>query len=170
MQVLFKEDLVKVWAKIVDLFATKASVTKLETVVNTKATKATTLAGYGIEDAYTKTEVDETVSGIKNDIASVYKYKGSITFAELPTSGMVVGDTYNITDAFVITEAFNNYVSGEEKSYPAGTNVSYTESGWDCLGGIYDFSEYAKKTDLPTHITDEELDAICVLPSDVTAE
>lgn len=55
------------------------------------AEKSTTLSGYGITDAYTKTEID-------GKIASVYKYKGSKrTFSELPPSAAcVAGDVWNV--------------------------------------------------------------------------
>lgn len=59
--------------------------------ISAKADKATTLAGYGITDTYTKTEID-------NKITSVYKYKGSKQiFSELPSSATcVTGDVWNV--------------------------------------------------------------------------
>ena len=86
--------------------------------------------------------------------------KGSVAFAELPTEGMQEGDTYNIKDDFVTTEVF---VEAAGKEYTAGTNISWTENGWDCLAGIYDFSEFMMKSDL-VDITAEEINAICVMP------
>lgn len=56
-----------------------------------KADVATTLAGYGITDAYTKSEVDAKVS-------AVFVFKGSKpTVADLPASGNHVGDVWHIT-------------------------------------------------------------------------
>lgn len=138
---LNKEGLMQVWSKIVDNFATK-------TLVESKANKI---------DTYTKTEVD---NAIEQAISGVYKFKGSINFMDLPTEGMKEGDTYNVKDEFVTTAAFNET---EGKAYPAGTNISWTEKGWDCLAGIYDFSEFVMKSDL-VDITTEEIDAICVMP------
>ena len=43
-----------------------------------KADKSTTLEGYGIEDAYTKTETDEKIGSA---ISNVYRYKGSVVSA-----------------------------------------------------------------------------------------
>lgn len=64
---------------------------KIEAELENKANKATTLSGYGITDAYTKTQVDSKV-------ASVYRVKGSVAnFDALPTTA-VVGDVYNLTD------------------------------------------------------------------------
>jgi len=83
--------------------------------------KPTTIAGYGITDAYTKTEID-------NKVSSVYKYKGSVaTYANLPTSGQVVGDVYNV----------------EEN----GANYAWDGTTWDKLGETIDLSPYLLQTD-----------------------
>ena len=106
--------------------------------ISNKADKATSLSGYGITDAYTKTEVDGLIS-------SVYKPAGSVAFASLPTlSSNVLGNVYNVTDAFTTTA---NFVEGAGKSYPAGTNVVVVEptSGtykFDVLSGFVDLSGY----------------------------
>ena len=71
--------------------------------------KPTTLSGYGITNAYTKTETDIMMT-------AVYKYKGVVaTSANLPSTGMVIGDVWNVTD----------------------TNINYAWDGsvWDPLGG-----------------------------------
>lgn len=72
-------------------------------------------------DTYTKAQVDQKVSGS-------YKVKGSSTFENLPTEGNVVGDVYNITNIFTL----------DDVEYPVGTNVVYTEEGWDALSGVFD--------------------------------
>lgn len=72
-------------------------------------------------DTYTKAQVDAKLSG-------AYKVKGSSTFEALPKDNNVVGDVYNITNAFNL--------SG--KHYDAGTNVVWTEDGWDALSGSFD--------------------------------
>lgn len=64
--------------------------TATQNALNNKADKATTLAGYGITDAYTKSEIDSKIS-------SVYKFKGSVEDVEdLPADGNTVGDVYNV--------------------------------------------------------------------------
>ena len=101
--------------------ADKTTVEALTTTVDGKANKATTISGYGIEDAYTKTEVDAKVS-------SVYKYKGSVANeSALPTEGQVVGDVYNLEDT--------------------GMNVAWTGEGWDKLGSVVDLTPYLTKED-----------------------
>ena len=100
--------------------------------------KPTSISGYGITDAYTKTEVDGLIS-------SVYKPAGSVAFASLPTlASGVLGNVYNVTDAFTTT---TDFVEGSGKSYPAGTNVVVVEptSGtykFDVLAGFVDLSGY----------------------------
>jgi hypothetical protein len=134
----------------------------LKNLINGKATSATTLSGYGITDAYTKTETDSAISeAVNNAVSGVYKFKGSVAFSALPTADMKDGDVYNITDGFTTTQAFEE---GEGISYPAGTNVAYVSADgkWDCLAGIYDFSDFVKKSELED-ITADEIDAICVI-------
>lgn len=73
--------------------------------------KPTTISGYGITDAYTKTEVD-------NKVASVYKFQGSVAnYAALPSTGLVAGYVYNAIDT--------------------GVNWGWTGTEWDALGAVY---------------------------------
>lgn len=76
-------------------------------------------------DYYTKEESNAQLSEIRDSIATVYKFKGSCLFANLPTTNRKVGDAYNVTDAFTLGGV----------SYPAGTNVSWDGSAWDALAG-----------------------------------
>lgn len=97
-----------------------------------KADRASTLAGYGITDAYTKAETDAKVS-------SVYRYRGSVeTYAELPAEGNVVGDVWNIASA------------DAEHGIDAGDNVAWTGEEWDRLSGEVDLTPYALKADAAT--------------------
>ena len=82
-----------------------------------------------------KTTVEETYA-TKSEISTVYKYKGSVaTYDDLPASGNVVGDVYNVVAAHTTTPVFD-----------AGTNVAWTGSAWDALGGNVDLSDYFNKT------------------------
>lgn len=78
-----------------------------------------------VADYYTREETDEQLDEIRESLSTVYKYKGSCTFANLPTTNRKVGDTYNVTNAFTI----------DGVTYPAGTNVSWTGTEWDALAG-----------------------------------
>ena len=107
-------------------FATAEELAQIATNTNNinaletnKADKATTISGYGITDAYTKTEIE-------SKIASVYKYKGSVAnYASLPTTDLTIGDVYNVEDT--------------------GDNYAWTETEWDKLAGTVDLSNYATK-------------------------
>lgn len=95
----------------------------------------------------TSTEVS---AAIADAVGSMYTAKGSTAFASLPALGSVeVGDVYNVTDAFTTTADF---IEGEGKSYPAGTNVvCVSDSGtkkWDALGAMVDLSGYVLASDL----------------------
>ena len=77
-----------------------------------KANVASTLAGYGITDAYTKTEIDQKLT-------SGMHYKGSVaTVSQLPASGNEVGDFYNVT--------------------ATGENYAWDGYAWDLTGSIVD--------------------------------
>ena len=96
----------------------KSDITNLQ---NTKADKATTLAGYGITDAYTMAETDAKIS-------SVYRFRGSVaTYANLPTTGQVVGDAWNVEDT--------------------GANYAWTGTEWDKLSETVDLTPYLTKAD-----------------------
>lgn len=88
---------------------------------HTTATNAALALKADKSDTYTKTQVDAKLSG-------AYKVKGSSTFEALPKDNNVVGDVYNITNAFNLGG----------KHYDAGTNVVWTEDGWDALSGSFD--------------------------------
>lgn len=127
---------------------------QVASAVSGKADKATTLAGYGITDTYTKYEVD-------GKLTSVYKPQGSIAFASLPApSADNLGFVYNVSNAFTTTTSF---LEGSGKAYPAGSNVVVVQNGdsyaYDIQGGFYDLSPYAKTADY-TAITNGEIDTI----------
>ena len=94
-----------------------STVEGLTTTVGGKADKATTLAGYGITDAYTKAEIDGKLGGAMH-------YKGQKpTFAELPTDGNQPGDVWDVQ--------------------ADGANYAWNGTGWDKLSGTTDLSAYA---------------------------
>lgn len=88
---------------------------------HTAATNAALALKADKSDTYTKAQVDAKLSG-------AYKVKGSSTFEALPKDNNVVGDVYNIINAFNLGG----------KHYDAGTNVVWTEDGWDALLGSFD--------------------------------
>lgn len=99
--------------------------TATQAALDGKADKATTLAGYGIEDAYTKDEIDGKIS-------STFHYKGTkATYTELPAEGNQIGDVWNVEQADV------------EHGVKAGDNVCWNGTGWDVLAGVTDLSAYS---------------------------
>ena len=95
--------------------------------ISGKADKATTLAGYGITNAYTKAEIDGKLSG-------AMKYKGTVqTPSDLPVNPEI-GDTYNVDET--------------------GANYAWNGTNWDKLSENIDLSDYARLEDVPTMLSD----------------
>lgn len=128
--------------------------TNVSALQNNKADKATTLAGYGITDAYTKSQV-YTKSEVNSKLSSAYKAQGSKTAAGLTSDLLVAaneGYVYNISDALTITDSNKSlFVEGVKSSYPAGTNVVVVKVGsaykFDVIAGFVDLTAYAKTAD-----------------------
>lgn len=121
------------------LAATANAVKEAYDLANGKQSPATSLAGYGITDAYTKTEVD-------NKLTSAVKYKGTVaTYSNLPTSGQQIGDMYNITSA------------DTAHGIKAGDNVVWSGTAWDVQSGTVDLSGCVQNADV---MTNTEIDAL----------
>ena len=69
---------------------------------------------------------------IGDKVSTAYIFKGSVANAdELPTTGLRVGDVYNIEN---------------ESSYgDAGVNVAWNGTEWDSLGGVFNFGPVNEK-------------------------
>lgn len=126
-----------------DFDTTLAAKAAIWDTVSNKADAATTLAGYGITDAYTKTEVDGLISGALH-------YKGTYTtFAELTAAvaaGTITpadGDVYNITTAGGTDSRGTSIKAGDNvAAYNVDTSTSPVTCSWDVLGGTTDLSAY----------------------------
>lgn len=82
-----------------------------------------------------KTYADEQIA---KSVTSVYKVKGTkATYADLPKTGNVEGDVWNVTAAHGNTPAGTNYV------WVAAVKGG-DDAHWDPLGGTIDLSPYAK--------------------------
>lgn len=98
-------------------------------VIPSKVSAFTNDAGY-----LTSSSAESTYAK-KSDITTVFRYRGSVdTYSDLPTSGVAVGDTYNVAAA----DATHNL--------NAGDNVSWNGNDWDNLSGIVDLSAYLKSS------------------------
>ena len=117
--------------------------------------EAQQIAISGSDNTNVKQYIDNKISSVNNNInsvaGSVYRPKGSITFAGLKAlTSATAGDVYNVTDAFTLGS----------KSYPAGSNVAClksfssavtpSETYWDVLAGFVDLSPYAKTSEVNT--------------------
>ena len=104
----------------VDHTHTSTDITDLSSTISSaisgKADSATSLSGYGITDAYTKTEIDGMIS------AGMH-YKGTkASYSALPSTGNTIGDLWNVTDT--------------------GANYAWNGSAWDKLSENIDLSGY----------------------------
>lgn len=88
----------------------------------------------------------------KSDVASVYKFAGVRSAANLDPSKVDIGNVYNMTTSFTTD---NNFMEGSGKTYPAGTNIVCVLDGednstkrWDVLGSSYDLSNYVTNNDV----------------------
>ena len=94
------------------------------------------IGGYDTDNFYGIPTTNAVLDYLKNyvkkdDISTVYKYKGTKTnFSELTTSGNNIGDVWNITNADTA-----NHIK-------AGDNVVWDGSKWDNLSGTVDLSNY----------------------------
>lgn len=124
------------------------------TAIAGKADSATTLSGYGITDAYTKTETQNYVTGLGYQTASdvddkisaaittVMDYKGTkATVADLPSTGNKNGDVWHVTET-----------DGE---------YSWNGTEWEELGSTIDLSGYVQASEM-VPITASEINTICV--------
>lgn len=129
----------------------------LKTTIDGKAGAATTIAGYGITDAYTKAEID-------GKLTSAYKAAGSITAAQLTSALLVAaneGKVYNVSDDLTTTADF---VEGAGHTHGTGANVAVIEATpadnsdpenpvaatykFDVIAGFVDLSGYAQNADV----------------------
>jgi len=78
-------------------------------------------------------------------LVNAYQYRGSVdTYAELPASGMIAGDVYNVVAA--------------HDNFPAGTNYAWNGTAWDPLGGEFDTSNLQVKTGWAQDSSDTTID------------
>lgn len=109
-----------------------------EKITALEGTNADTSASKSIAGA--KKYADEKIA---TAVSSVYKVKGTCTYAELPESENANGDVWNVTDA--------------HGNVPAGTNYVWLASedggSWDALAGTVDLSPYFKTVDFNKTLT-----------------
>ncbi|MBQ8691958.1 MAG: hypothetical protein IJ520_02330 [Synergistaceae bacterium] len=125
----------------------------LSAEITGKADSSTTLAGYGIADAYTKSEIDAKIT-------ATYKPKGSLAASGIAASLLVAaneGNVYNITEDFTSTADF---VEGAGNTHTAGTNVVVVNTVADGETAVYKFDVMAGMVDLSGYATKDEVAAL----------
>lgn len=116
------------------------------------AAPATTLAGYGILDAYTKNEVDAKFSG-------VYKPSGNITASELTSSLLVVGNVGKVWNLTTDATTTADWTDGAGKTVKTGTDVGVVEID-DNGTTVYKFNAFSTGIDLSGYVQESDLVAI----------
>lgn len=112
---------------------TTATLSSLKSDVNNQGSAISGITNGTKLDSFKDVE-DE----INLKISSVYKVKGSCTYAELlKKSGQTEGDVWNVTDTHGNVPAGTNYVWAKGEGE--------TTEKWDALGGTIDLSPYATK-------------------------
>lgn len=90
---------------ITDVTGLQDKISSIETSVSGKADKSTTLAGYGITNAYTKTEVDGKVSDLTSQLGTANEaIEGLETSIEGKADKSTTLAGYGITDAYTKTQ------------------------------------------------------------------
>jgi len=117
---------------------TDAEGTKLsgiETGAQVNVIEAVAVANESIVTVSGKTAtIDLSAYAKSADLSTAYRYKGTVaTYADLPATGQVAGDVYNI-EAADATHGIN-----------AGDNVAWNGTAWDNLAGVVDLSGYVEK-------------------------
>lgn len=137
-------------------YAVKNVKDELTTEINKKADSATTLEGYGITDAYTKTETDNKINVA---LTSALIYKGTVsTYDDLPIADQKIGDVYNIATADATHDI------------KAGDNVAWNGFDWDVLAGTVDLSAYSTTEEVESKISTAKQEAISTASEDATTK
>ena len=129
-------------------YAAKGTVDTLVTTVDGKANKATSLAGYGITDAYTKTAVDTALADKADSATSLAGYGitdaytktyADSTFAKSADLSTISGKvTTNTTDIGLMKTATTgmSYASNMTTFVGGLTAASLSVSGSSSIGGV----------------------------------
>lgn len=136
----------------------------LQDIITGKADAATTLAGYGITDAMTATEIEAAISGA---IAGAYKPAGTIAGSALTADLLVAANEkkiYNISSDLAITSAnvdlFLNLEVGDKIRKGDDVGVVAVEEGGST---VYKFNNFAGFVNLSGYSTTQEMNTAIAL-------
>ncbi len=96
---------------IQNTLATKADSTTLTTELAKKADKATTLAGYGITDAYTKTATDTALATKADKATTLAGYGITDALSKTVTTQQTVAGSVKVNNTFYATTIYENNTS-----------------------------------------------------------
>ncbi len=132
----------------------------LQDVITGKADAATTLAGYGITDAMTATEIE---TAIASAIGSAYKPAGTIAGSALTSALLVAANekkVYNISSDLAITaenvDLFDNLSVGDKVRKGDDVGIIAVEEGGTT---VYKFNDFAGFVDLSGYSTTSEMNS-----------
>ena len=109
------------------------------------ATQAQSTANMAQSTANTAQNTAQEALNKANSVSSAFRPQGSVSIitSMAQPSSTTVGYVYNLTQPFTTTSQF---VEGEGKTYPAGTNVAIIQQGssyyYDVFVGFIDLSNY----------------------------
>ena len=145
----------------------------LEQRLLSKADKATTLAGYGIADAYTKTQIDALTRHTRLTDFDLNVLKQAVAEQNLEKYGLKVGDEKTINGHTYVIAGLNPMKGTSSSGYICTTNhvglivIPHTTQEWNASGNTYtgadsrgagykfsDLHYYLKNTLLPLVNTD----------------
>lgn len=135
--------------------ARESAITQIETALSGKADSATTLSGYGITDAYTKSEVDTALAG-KADTATTY------TKTEVDNALAGKADTATTYTKTEVDNAITAATSGKQDTLTPGTGIEITSG--NVINCTIDTTLYVVVTTLPAEPAPGNENKIHLLP------
>lgn len=147
--------------------AAQGEVDALKSVVAGKADSATTLAGYGITDAYTKTEVDtkvaDVVAGDMSEALEAYVTKETYTAGmnlKADKTQVATDIAAALSDAQTYADTAESDAIASAKEYSDSLAKNYDAAG-SAAAVEAKLADYTKTSELnATFATDEELKAV----------
>lgn len=127
------------WEKVMDVSDRHYTEMRILDSTKNKANKATTLAGYNIGDAYTKTQVDALTRHTRLTDFDLNTLKKAVADQNLEKYGLKVGDQKTINDRTYVIAGLNP-MKGTTTPYRVTTNhvglivIPHTTQAWNASG------------------------------------
>ena len=136
----------------------------LKDEIEGKADSATTISGYGITDAYTKTEVDAKIVAAYKPVVAAYKPGGSIAPSAVAAALLVAaneGKVYDLNaDLTLDATTAALFVDGSVgEKFPEGSNIAVINTAADGETAVYKFDALPGFVDLSNYATLDDVEA-----------